>query len=305
MPKAGRLTITLTSAQADSDRVQGKPGVSPGPFVCLTVSDTGAGMDAATLKRVFEPFFTTKAVGSGTGMGLATVQGIVAQHKGWVEVYSKPDKGTTFKVFLPATNKSLVEPIRARRPASLPGTETVLLVEDEDGLRRLVARVLRGLGYQVIEADNGHAALRAWQQHPGTIDLLFSDMTMPGGLTGLDLAAQLRIQQPALKVIISSGYSPQTPGIAKLEFNRDHLPPKTLRARRPRPGRPAMPGPRLRLPARWCACLVGPHKTSRLAVGNGEQCRASGSQLRATLAPLPKPPTLRRPSAPSSDTVPA
>lgn len=93
----------------------------------------------------------------------------------------------------------------------------MLLVEDEDGLRRLVARVLRGLGYQVIEADNGHAALRAWQQHPGTINLLFSDMTMPGGLTGLDLAAQLRIQQPALKVIISSGYSPQTPGIAKLE----------------------------------------------------------------------------------------
>lgn len=209
MPKGGHLTIRLEPAQVGPEQIKGNPPVPPGAFFCLSVADDGCGMDSATLKRIFDPFFTTKEPGKGTGLGLATVYGIVAQHQGWVEVESKPGLGSLFKVFLPATTKLQPAPldVQTGTPPLLRGHETILLVEDEVNVRRGVAQGLRRLGYQVLEADHGQTALQVWRQHAGQIDLLFSDMVMPEGLTGLDLAEKFRQEKPSLKVIISSGYS--------------------------------------------------------------------------------------------------
>jgi CheY-like chemotaxis protein len=165
-------------------------------------------MDPAILKRIFEPFFTTKEAGKGTGLGLATVHGIVAQHQGWVEVESEPGRGTTFQVYLPAAAPVASEVLQ--QPAPLPvrqGKETVLVVEDELKVRELVGRMLRGLGYQVHEARNGQEAMTLWQLHGPQIDLLFTDMVMPEGMTGLELTEQLQSLKPGLKAVISSGYS--------------------------------------------------------------------------------------------------
>ena len=212
MPQGGRLTIDINPVRVDTERLEGKVGVEAGLFVCLSVADTGCGMDEATLKRIFEPFFTTKEPGKGTGLGLATVYGIVAQHKGWVDVESEPGKGTIFKVFLPATTQSPSEPTRTEHMTVLGGHETILLVEDEASLRGVVGRVLRRLGYQVLEANNGHEAIKVWKRHPGQIDLLFSDVVMPEGMSGLVLAETLRREKPNLKVIFSSGYNAEMAG---------------------------------------------------------------------------------------------
>lgn len=216
MPKAGCLTIALAPVHVDAEKIAGRTWVAPGLFACLAVTDTGAGMDEDTLKRVFEPFFTTKAPGVGTGLGLATVYGIVAQHKGWVEAESKPGKGSTFRAFFPATQRT-VTPAPAKEPAPVQGVETILLVEDEASVRRTVGQVLGRLGYRVLEAEDGKAALKAWHEHAGQIDLLFSDMIMPENVTGLDLAAILRKEQPGLKVIISSGYDAERAEIGRGE----------------------------------------------------------------------------------------
>jgi CheY-like chemotaxis protein len=164
-------------------------------------------MDEATRNRLFEPFFTTKEPGKGTGLGLATVDGIVGQHKGWVEVETKPGQGTTFRVFLPAVANRVIEPSRIEKSEISQGHETILLVEDEATVRQVTARGLRHLGYAVIEAANGQEALQVWQDRHEQINLLLSDMVMPKGMTGLDLAARLLKKKPGLKVIIFSGYS--------------------------------------------------------------------------------------------------
>ena len=169
-------------------------------------------MDAATQKRLFEPFFTTKDVGEGTGLSLASVHGIVKQHQGWVEAESELGNGSTFRVFFPATPKVAPESIQTDRAPITRGHETILLVEDEESLRRVVRQVLRQLGYHVLEAANGAAALELWRELKGRIDLLLSDMVMPEGLTGLDLAGKLREEKPDLKVIIVSGYNPEMAG---------------------------------------------------------------------------------------------
>jgi two-component system, cell cycle sensor histidine kinase and response regulator CckA len=212
MRNGGSLTINIEPVQVDEERVHGNITVPPGQFACLSVADTGCGMDEATLKRIFEPFFTTKEIGKGTGLGLATVHGIVAQHKGWVEVESELGKGTTFKVFLPAATKRKAEPIQTEKMAVIRGHETILLVEDETNLRLVVAKGLRVLGYCVLEADNGQTAMKLWQEHDQKIDLLFSDLMMPEGMTGLDLAEKLKKEKPNLKVIISSGYNLEMAG---------------------------------------------------------------------------------------------
>jgi len=212
MPKGGQLTISMKPIQADAQRLIGKPEVEPGRFVCLTVADTGVGMDDATLKRIFEPFFTTKEPGKGTGLGLATVYGIAAQHKGWVEVESELGKGTTFRVFFPATSTAAPESAKASEAKTVGGNETILLVEDEAGLRRVARQVLQKLGYRVLEAANGPEALRLWQEHADHIDLLFSDMVMPEGLMGSDLVEKFREKKPSLKVILSSGYNAELAG---------------------------------------------------------------------------------------------
>ena len=224
MPKGGRITIS-TSVDTRKSSAPAGDDAQEASFVCLSVSDTGCGMDAATMKRIFEPFFTTKEAGRGTGLGLATVHGIVGQHNGWVEVESALGQGSTFRVLLPVSTRTQETPeAAAPEAANLTGNETILVVEDEPQVRRLIARSLRALGYQVYEAMNGQDALVLWQMHGMHIDLLFTDMVMPEGMTGLELAEHLRALKPGLKTIISSGYSsemvqsgaPTRPGLAYL-----------------------------------------------------------------------------------------
>ena len=168
-------------------------------------------MDEATMKRIFEPFFTTKEVGKGTGLGLATVYGIVTQHCGWIEVASRPGKGTTFKIFLPAaTRKEDDLPAEKRHSPTgqvRGGHETILVVEDEPVLRDLAQLILQDCGYHVLQAASGVDALTVWQRHQGNIDLLLTDMIMPDGLSGKDLAESLIANKPKLKVIFTSGYN--------------------------------------------------------------------------------------------------
>jgi signal transduction histidine kinase/ActR/RegA family two-component response regulator len=213
MPKGGELTIRLFPLQVDAERIRGGFEALPGDFVCLAVSDTGCGMNEATLSRIFEPFFTTKEAGKGTGLGLATVHGIIAQHRGLVEVESAPGKGTTFRVLLPATRS---QPPPALQPLGdiRRGSEGILLVEDEASLRRAASMGLRALGYRVLEAEDGPAAIRTWREKSGEVDLLLTDMVMPGEMTGLDLAGRLLMEKPGLKVIISSGYNSDMAGQA-------------------------------------------------------------------------------------------
>jgi CheY-like chemotaxis protein len=180
----------------------------PGRFVTLSVADTGVGMDEGILKRIFEPFFTTKDVGKGTGLGLPTAHGIIKQHHGWIEVESRPEHGSTFVVYLPV--KVLPAPsaeVPQKTQPVVGGQGTLLLVEDEEIVRRPIGVYLRKLGYRVIEAANGNQAFTLWRQHRQQIDLLYTDMVMPEGVTGLELAEKLRSEKPQLQVIISSGYS--------------------------------------------------------------------------------------------------
>jgi PAS domain S-box-containing protein len=208
MPAGGKIFLETTRAEFDAATVAANPKIRPGAFVCLSVTDTGGGIPQEILPRIFEPFFTTKDVGKGTGLGLATVFGIVQQHQGWINVYSEVGQGTTFQIYLPRLAQP-ANPMDTRTaPAAIVGgSETILLVEDESALRKMASHALIGLGYRVLEADDGAAALAVWKKHHTKINLLLTDMVMPGGLNGIELAAQLLAQAPALKVIYTSGYS--------------------------------------------------------------------------------------------------
>lgn len=205
--RGGDITLTVERAVIAAGEARSHEDARAGAYICLTVADTGIGMDAATVRRVFEPFFTTKEMGKGTGLGLATVYGMVKQHKGWIEVASTPGVGTTFRVVLPESpppEPALSDEVYA---TALGKGERILVVEDDDDVRELIATSLRANGYRVIEAVTGPEAVGLWEQHNGHIDLVFTDMVMPGGMTGLDVAERLRQFKPALKVIVSSGYS--------------------------------------------------------------------------------------------------
>ena len=209
MPRGGRLTISTESAQLLESSARVNPKAYPGRFVCLRVADTGCGMDQPVLSRIFEPFFTTKEIGQRSGLGLATVYGIVEQHKGWIDVNSQVGAGTTFKIFLPASpSPSAEERGSPTLDRELDGHETILLVEDEASVRKLMARVLERHGYQVIEAGDGSEAVQIWEANHGRIDLLLTDMVMPNGISGRDLAARLLSLKPKLKVLMTSGHSP-------------------------------------------------------------------------------------------------
>jgi PAS domain S-box-containing protein len=213
MPKGGQLTIGTERVVTDAAYVEGNPEARAGEFVCLSVRDTGCGMTPEIKARIFEPFFTTKGVGKGTGLGLATVFGIVKQHQGWLEVESQVDVGTTFKVFLPASVRPDVAVERAATQAKVRGgNETILLVEDEVALRALTKIILQRHGYRVLEAESGVEALKVWEQHGPQIDLLLTDMVMPDGLTGHELAKQLLARKPDLKLIYTSGYDMYSEG---------------------------------------------------------------------------------------------
>jgi signal transduction histidine kinase/HAMP domain-containing protein len=209
MPKGGTLTIATTEVIVNESYVHSHPEARPGSFVCLRVSDTGIGMDTYTMARIFEPFFTTKGVGKGTGLGLATVYGIVKQHEGWVEVVSEPGKGAAFSVFFPSIG-TVLEPSAAGSapvPEVRGGKETILVVEDEPVLRDMAHVILQDCGYNIIEASSGRDALLVWERHKDVVDLLLTDMVMPEGVSGMDLASRLVKAKPGLKVIFASGYS--------------------------------------------------------------------------------------------------
>lgn len=209
MERGGTLTIGLQTVHIAADYLQTHPEAHPGEHVCLRVSDTGCGMDTYLIGRIFEPFFTTKEVGKGTGLGLATVYGIVKQHEGWVEVNSRPEFGTTFQVFLPASQER-TKPRNEESPPTAPitgGKETLLVVEDEPVLREMAQTILEECGYTVYFAANGREALELWKQHRDCIDLLFTDMVMPAGVSGVDLANSLLADRPQLRVVFASGYT--------------------------------------------------------------------------------------------------
>ncbi|WP_160164580.1 PAS domain S-box protein [Pedosphaera parvula] len=209
MPKGGRLLIYSSAMTLDQGQALRHPGARAGEYVCVTVKDTGTGIAPEHVPKIFDPFFTTKDVGKGTGLGLATVYGIVQQHKGWITVDSTVGKETIFQIFLPGSvskaASSLAGPAVETRVQG--GAETVLVVEDETPLRVLVRNVLERYGYRVLEAVSGPAALSVWQEHKDEISLLLTDMVMPHGITGRELAERLLADKPKLKVIYSSGYS--------------------------------------------------------------------------------------------------
>jgi two-component system cell cycle sensor histidine kinase/response regulator CckA len=207
MPQGGRLTITTCTVVIDDETVRRRTPARTGRYICLRVSDTGGGIDPTILDRIFEPFFSTKPQGKGTGLGLATVHGIATKHGGFVEVESQLGRGSTFSVYLPnalvgdaAVHPRVASGIRG-------GSEAILVVEDEAPVRRMAVRCLRNLGYRVSEAANGIEALQVWEKEGGRFDLLFTDMVMPEGLSGLDLCSRLRDNKAGIKTIIASGYS--------------------------------------------------------------------------------------------------
>jgi CheY-like chemotaxis protein len=213
MPRGGQLVIATGSFTLGPDYVRANPEAREGQFVCLSVSDTGTGIAPEHLPHIFEPFFTTKAPGKGTGLGLATAYGIVKQHQGWIEVASSPGAGSTFKIFLPAIElPAVAEPASPDQAKPKGGHETILIVEDDDSVRSLTRRLLEGFGYRTWEASSGKEALARWRERAGEIDLLLTDMVMPEGVTGRELAEQMRHRRPGLKVLFISGYSPEVSG---------------------------------------------------------------------------------------------
>jgi PAS domain S-box-containing protein len=207
MPDGGRLTIETANAALDEAYCRTHPEVSPGPYVMLAVSDTGSGMDAATLARCLEPFFTTKPSGKGAGLGLSTVYGIAKQSGGTVGVYSEPGHGTTVKVYLPRVEEALSRPAPpVIKPVSRPCTETLLLVENDEGVRNFACAVLTEEGYTVLEASNGEEAIRLSARHDKPIHLLVTDVVLPG-INGRVLAERLMSQRPNLRVLYLSGYA--------------------------------------------------------------------------------------------------
>ncbi|HET6765720.1 MAG TPA: ATP-binding protein, partial [Longimicrobiaceae bacterium] len=237
MPDGGRLTIQVRGVELDADGIRRRSlDAEPGPYVLLEVGDTGRGMDAATQARIFEPFFTTKAVGQGTGLGLATVYGIVRQSGGAICVESSPGGGTRFSVFLPriaAGGEGDAAPAAAAEPRA--GSETVLVVEDEDAVRRLAGRVLRRYGYTMLEASSGHEAMAILREHAGGVNLLLTDAVMPH-MGGRELVEAARAEFPALRVLFMSGYTSDAVvqrGVseAELQFIQKPFSPHELGAR--------------------------------------------------------------------------
>jgi len=206
MPRGGQLTLETRNVDLDERYARDHIGAHPGPHVMLAVTDTGCGMEAATVARIFEPFFTTKKPGKGTGLGLSTVFGIVQQAGGSVWVYSEPGRGSTFKVYLPRVDAAVDELGAAPVPATVRGTETILLVEDNDPLRAVARSVLRRNGYDVMDVASAAEAIRVSAQHAGTIHLLLTDVVMPQ-MSGPELAVRLAGARPGMKVLCMSGYT--------------------------------------------------------------------------------------------------
>jgi CheY-like chemotaxis protein len=197
MPNGGQLTITTSGNRLDDNH----------PAVCLTVSDNGCGIPKDTISHIFEPFFTTKEIGKGTGLGLATVFSIVQQHHGKIEVVSEAGGGTTFHITFPVAPGAGADAARTSSTPLPGGSETVLVVEDEAPVRMFVSRLLERCGYRILAAESGIDALVTWEKNKQHIDLLLTDIIMPGGLNGYELAGRLLAERPQLKVVYTSGYT--------------------------------------------------------------------------------------------------
>jgi signal transduction histidine kinase len=211
MPNGGRLTIHADEVEIKPEQCVTNLKARPGQFVCISVSDTGSGIPAEVLPHLFEPFFTTKEPGKGTGMGLATVYGIVQQHEGWIQVENKAGQGASFNIYLPVTAE-------ASHAADGPGSqseitggkESILLVEDEEMVRQLAERVLHSYGYRVFQAGSGPEAMSIWSARAKDIDLLLTDVMLPGGMSGCDLAKDLQTKKEHLKIAYTTGYGVET-----------------------------------------------------------------------------------------------
>jgi len=234
MPRGGQLVIRIAVVDIDQAHVQRHPEARVGRFVCVSKTDTGCGIPQENISRIFEPFFTTKEIGKGTGLGLATVYGIIKQHQGWIEVESTLGKGTTFHNYIPFVGSMQLD---AEKPTTQitvrGGSETILLVEDEHPVRELVASVLENYGYNILQAANGHDAVGVWHEHKDKIHLLLTDLVMPGNMNGHELAEKLRGEQSGLKIIFTSGYSADIVGKnfkldASLNFLQKPYHPNTL-----------------------------------------------------------------------------
>ncbi len=219
MPEGGKLFITTDQISIEEEAVLPYPEARAGRFVCMAVKDSGTGIAPEHLPHIFEPFFTTKELGKGTGLGLATVYGIVKQHQGWIEVSSEVGLGSTFKMCLPALEGAIV-PAPHRPPEVQPrgGNETILLVEDEQAVRSVTRALLERSGYQVLEASSGPDAFKVWEESGPRVDLLLTDIIMPEGVTGRQLAEDLRAKCSSLKVVFVTGYSGEVMGA-----NTEHL----------------------------------------------------------------------------------
>ena len=235
MPTGGRLTLEVRNADLDENYAHSHAEAKVGPHVLLAISDTGCGMDQATIARIFEPFFSPKG-DKGTGLGLATVHGIVKQSGGHVGVYSEVGRGTTFKVYLPRVAPAPVAARSSQGLAAMPrGSETVLLVEDEDAVRALARHVLQSCGYTILEARDGGEAVRIGERQAGRIDLLVTDVVMPH-LGGRETAERLAARHPEMKVLFTSGYTDDAVvrhGIleAQVAFLQKPFGPKALAAK--------------------------------------------------------------------------
>jgi CheY-like chemotaxis protein len=207
MPRDGKITIETANVDLDEGYAGAHIAVIPGPYVMLSVSDTGTGMTREVQEQIFDPFFTTKEKGKGTGLGLSTAYGIVKQSNGNIWVYSEPGKGTTFKVYLPRVEKPIcVKEKRDKKAGAVKGSETILLVEDDEMVRNLTARVLKGYGYRVLIAADGGEAVRISGDHEGPIHLMLTDVVMPG-MRGQDVEERVRATRPGIKVLYMSGYT--------------------------------------------------------------------------------------------------
>jgi two-component system, cell cycle sensor histidine kinase and response regulator CckA len=206
MPGGGALTIETANAEVDEITALVRPNLSPGSYVVLSVCDTGVGMDRETQDRMFEPFFSTKPADRGTGLGLSTVYGIVRESEGEIVVYSEPGAGTTLRVYLPALDTMRRTEVSPAKPQLERGSETILLVEDDSAVRSVTARVLRAAGYRVIDAENGAKALTRFRNGSGPVDLVLTDLVMPG-ISGHELAQELQAEAPGMKFLFTSGHT--------------------------------------------------------------------------------------------------
>jgi two-component system, cell cycle sensor histidine kinase and response regulator CckA len=208
MPRGGQLTVRTSAVAIDPAAARHNPEAAPGRFVCLTFSDTGCGIAPENLGRIFEPFFTTKELDRGTGLGLATVYGIIKQHQGWIDVQSRLGEGTTFQIFLPAsTARGGALQMTPSEQTVIGGTETILAVEDEAPLLKLMQHILESHGYKVLGCANGRQALETWGIYRKKIDLLLTDLILPDGMAGTELARILQESKPELRVLYTSGYN--------------------------------------------------------------------------------------------------